>query len=515
MKNLISLLLSLFFIVSAFAQKVDPIFFEEAQLFFSTNVNDGLIDYKKVKNDKRLKNLITTIETADLSSLDSDSKKAFLINAYNLQVIQKVMEMYPTESVQSRTGFFDKDRIQVGGKKYTLTSFEKQELLDEYQDPRLHFVLVCGALGCPPITNFAYAPNQLEKQLNAQTKLALNDPNFIRVQSNRVNLSQIFKWYTTDFGNNNKAVVNFINQYRDNAIDPNIKLTYYEYDWTLNDRSQSKNKLSEVAKTKKNNANRYIVSSTIPQGSIEIKVFNNLYSQRTTAGPTEDALIDRSTFFTTTTSVLYGLSNRFNLGINLKYRRVRNEKLPSEALKVFSSGEDSNFRQGITGIGPQIRYAPTAALPNFSIQSSFVFPIGDQLEGGNGRPFIDWNGAIWTTQFFNDLSVGDNFSFFTELDLIIEDIGKSEDGFLNRVSTPVTLIFSYNPNPKTTIYALSGYSPFWQSTHDYFAQAGLGAKYQFTRNVELELLYTRFTTKFFKNNGGKAATFNLGFRYNL
>ena len=99
--------------------------------------------------------------------------------------------------------------------------------------------------------------------------------------------------------------------------------------------------------------------------------------------------------------------------------------------------------------------------------------------------------------------------------MIIEDIGKSEDGFLDRVSTPVTLIFSYNPNPKTTVYALTGYSPFWQSSFDYFAQAGVGTKYQFTRNVELELLYTYFTTRFFQQNGGNAGTYNVGSRYNL
>ena len=65
------------------------------------------------------------------------------------------------------------------------------------------------------------------------------------------------------------------------------------------------------------------------------------------------------------------------------------------------------------------------------------------------------------------------------------------------------------------MYALGGYSPYWQEEYDYFAQAGFGAKYQFTPNLELELLYTDFTNKFLDETGGQAATFNLGLRVNL
>ena len=64
-------------------------------------------------------------------------------------------------------------------------------------------------------------------------------------------------------------------------------------------------------------------------------------------------------------------------------------------------------------------------------------------------------------------------------------------------------------------YALGGFSPFWQSEFDYFLQGGVGAKYQFTPDVELELLVTDFTNKFLLDTDGQAATFNIGFRFNL
>ncbi len=144
------------------------------------------------------------------------------------------------------------------------------------------------------------------------------------------------------------------------------------------------------------------------------------------------------------------MTNRLNVGFTGKYRRVENSSLPSSALDVFSPGETSqSSRQGFTGFGPQIRFAPFEALENFSLQSAFIFPIGEDLAGSSTEPYIDWTGPIWNTQFFNDFSIGNNFSLFTELDFLLEDIGSKSDGHINRFSTPVTLILSFNPNNKT------------------------------------------------------------------
>ena len=511
MKNLLSVFtLIIFFSSNLLSQKIDQQFFDKANGFFSKNVKNGLVNYTNLKNNTELNTLIKTVNGADLSQANAATKKAFYINAYNLHVINAAAELYPLNSVQAVGGFFDRKKIQVAGENLTLNNLEKEKLLKPYQDARLHFVLVCGALGCPPITNFAYRPALLEDQIEQQTKLALNDPNFIKVSSKGTALSQIFNWYASDFGGNKKAVIEFINQFRQSPISQNASISYYEYDWTLNGQSSGNSSISTEPKA--NNASRYIVSSAIPKGSIELKFFNNLYTQRTGS---QDNLTNRSTFLTSSLSFLYGLNNKLNVGFATRYRRVRNAALPSSALDVLSSGPEGSSRQGLTAFGPQIRYAPFEKLSNFSIQSSFVFPIGSDLAGSATQPYIDWNGATWNTQFFNDLSIGNNFSLFTEVDFILEDIGSGSDGHLNRFSTPATLIFSYSPTNKSTIYALGGYSPYWQENFDYFVQGGFGTKYQFTPNVELELLYTGFSNKFLSETGGDAATYNIGFRFNL
>ena len=506
-------IVSLLTVGTASSQKISSAFFDHVDQFLSSQVDNGLLDYGTLKSNTQLSAIMKMINTADVSSLDEQSAKAFYINAYNLHVINEIVKAYPIESTQDVNGFFDRKKVEVANEKMTLNNLEKKKLLNVYNDGRLHFVLVCGAHGCPPITTFAYKPELLEQQLESQTKLALNDPNFIRVNGNKTELSEIFDWYASDFGGSKSNTIDYINRYRKSPIDKSTKISYYTYDWTVNDVSTGTVGNVGAITTKGNNASRYIVSSTVPKGTTESKIFNNLYTQRTGSG---GELTDRATFFTTTYTFLYGVTDRFNLGVNARYRRVRNDVASSSAFSVLGNSDAISTRQGLTAIGPQIRFAPVKEWSNFSIQSSFVFAIGDNLKGSDGtEPFIDWDGATWWTQIFNDFSIGNNFSLFTELDFLIEDIGRSSTGHINRFSTPVTAIFSYNPTPKTTIYALSGFSPFWQSDFDYFYQYGVGVKYQFTPNIELELLYTDFTNEFLSNTGGQASTYNVGYRINF
>lgn len=492
------------FISNAQVSNLDQ-FFQKTDLLLLSHVKDGKVDYESIKEKLTFQELITFIENADLTGKDESTVKAFRINAYNLLVINQILEIYPTTSVQEKAGFFDRAKYMIEGESMTLNTYEKTKMLKQFDDPRFHFVLVCGAKGCPPIINEAYKPGNLDALMNRQTKLALNDDMFVQKKENgAVGLSQIFVWYASDFGNSAKNILAYINNYREQeakSID-----SYYDYDWALNGQKVL------VTSQKDKSANRYVVSAAIPQGTYEFKIFNNLYSQ--TIG-NESNGGSRSTFYTAAISALYGLTNRFNVGIAGRYRFVRNDGLPSSPLAAFTFEKSNQNRTGLTALGPQIRYAPFPALKNFSIQSTFTFPIGKELAGNNEQPYIDWNGAVFHTQFFNDFTLSRSFSFFAEVDLLIEDIGFKVEDHSFRVSTPLVGIFSYFPTPKSTIYAISGFSPFWQQDFDYFYQVGLGSKYQISSSFEVELLYTYFQNKYLSSNDGSAATYNLGLRYSL
>ncbi len=469
-----------------------------------TYVSNGNVDYAGIKDDVQLGTLVTQLAKLTPTDQNSPFAKAFYINAYNLIVIYSAATNYPLGSVQEVSGFFERNKYKIGGKKYTLNSFEKDFIFKKFPDPRLHFVLVCGAVGCPPITNFAYRTDQLETQLDTQTRLAINDAKFVAVSEGKATLSKIFQWYNADFGGGKKDILNYINGFRNTPISNSASVGYFDYDWTLNDQQTAGLTGTEQSA----NAFRYVTSATIPKGQIELKVFNNLYTQKTASSG--EKLDSRSTFNTTSISALYGINQRFNLGVDLKYRRTLNSGIPSDALDVFGSLDGPSGRTGITGIGPRIRWAPIPEWSGFSLQSTFTFAVGDDLEGTADQPFIDWNNNIFWTQFFYDKSIGTRFSFFGEVDLLLEDIGDA-----NRFTIPFTTIFSYFPNKKVTLYGLAGYAPTVAPDFDYYHQLGLGTKYQITRRVEIELLYTSFRTKFVKSQNGVASTYNLGLRFSL
>ena len=518
LRSISSLIFVLILQTQLFATASPAAFFDETDALLTRYVDNGRIDYAGLQQSNALRPLLAEIAEVDLNSLSGSERKAYLINAYNLLVIGQALEHYPLNSVLDVNGFFDRVKHTVGGRQLTLNQLEKDLLLREYEDARLHFVLVCGALGCPPITEFAYQPSQLEAQLERQTRLALNDPNFIKVAADgsRVQLSQIFEWYAGDFGGNKANVLSFINEYRTTAIPAGVQVSYYNYDWSLN-QNRGRTSVDPALEDQGvspvpgggNNSARYVVSSAIPAGTFEIKIFNNLYSQ--------EAAGERSSFFTSTSSVLYGLTNRFNLGFDLRVRRVRYDEAGTASnFDVFGSNGASFSRTTVSGFGPKVRIAPFNNLPNFSIQSALWLPIGDDLSGAaSDQRFTEFDGATWFTQVFNDFPIGGNFSFFAEVDFVLEDIGSAENGRINRFSTPVTGIFSYFPTPKTTLYGLASYSPFWQENNDYFYQLGAGVKYQFTPKFELEILATAFDNQFLNSVNGNAGTVNLGVRFNL
>lgn len=266
---------------------------------------------------------------------------------------------------------------------------------------------------------------------------------------------------------------------------------------------------TQIGFAQSNNGNRYISSAARPQGSYELKIFNNLYSQ-VSERDTPSAF--RSSFLTSTASFVYGISSNVNLGFDLRYRKVGNTGgVDQSPFDVLGTSNLDSRRSGITNFGPKIRIAPSNKFKNFSIQSAFWFPTGKNLAGGEGNIYIDWDNPSWLTQFFNDFPLGDKFSLFAEVDFFWEDLGKKDES-LRRASIPVTGIFSYFPIRNLSFYALAQYSPFLNTNDKYFYQLGSGVKYQVSPNFELETSYTYFNNKFLSNANGSARTINLGIR---
>ena len=221
---------------TGFAQDLNS-FFKQADDFFNTEVQKGLLDYASLKEDpSKLVALREAISNMNLELASDAEAKAFYVNAYNILVIDQIVRFYyPVESTISNEGFFDKIKHRVAGQSLTLNQLEIGRLLRNFEDPRLHFVLSCAALGCPQLRNEAYLPAKLEQQLEEQTRIMINSDAFIQQQQGAVAVSMIFQWYQRDFDNAAGSILAYLNQYRQQPLSDEVNITFYAYDWTLND----------------------------------------------------------------------------------------------------------------------------------------------------------------------------------------------------------------------------------------------------------------------------------------
>ncbi len=503
-------------------------FFDSADLFFETYVVDGKVDYATMsKNPKDLFLLIKQMNGLTFELLDQDTQKALLINAYNLHTIRSIVDRWPVGSPQSIQGFFDRRIHITAGMRTTLDELEKKELLDRFSDARLHLVLVCAARGCPPLANYAFRPEQLDDQLDQQVKNALADNQFMRIDraEQTIALSQIFQWYRQDFTRSHDNLRSFINAYLDEPISEGFNISYYPYDWTVN--AVTVPDLSSSNGGSRSNIQVFTPSILLGKNQVEVKWFNNLYTQTAFRNDEREevSLGQRENFYTSILQVNYGISEqgRFNIGFETNYQAVRLDRdASSSPLRVLEEGgENTIFQKSqLTYLGPRVRIAPIPSIPKFSITSTLQIPLSNDLElvVDSVQRFLAHNRVNWWTQFFYDKSFGD-FQLFTEVDLLFrfptDEVSFRQDAFF---LTPLIVFFSYFPNSKTTFNVNLQYWPTFTGllgnsrgerfgVSGDFVQTGLGAKYQLTPEINLEVIYTNFITS---RNEGAGQTFNFG-----
>lgn len=255
---------------------------------------------------------------------------------------------------------------------------------------------------------------------------------------------------------------------------------------------------------------QYTPSKLMGKGQWDIKWFNNLYTE------TESTFVEgeqpKQTFFTSTLEVYTGVGSkkRWNLGAILEFRS--NVVGGRKALDVFKfDGETGTARSGLSSIAPSVKFVPIASLNNFSIQSSFFIPLVDnETEDG---VFLDQKGYIWQNRLFYDHTFASGkWQLFSELNSELS-FGDKEESFANNsLNLTPGLFLSYFPSTKFTVLALIQHSQRIDLGNDFaqdFTAVGGGMKYQLTKELNLEVLYTNFVRG---NNTGLGETFNLGLR---
>ncbi len=257
-------------------------------------------------------------------------------------------------------------------------------------------------------------------------------------------------------------------------------------------------------------------SKLIGQGQWDLKLFNNLYTQTESTFASEDGI--RQNFFTSTLEAFTGVSEnkRVNIGAIVEYRANGRD---------FVLGDGSTERRttsGITSIAPAIKFVPFKNVGNFSILSAFSIPLISQEEDDNGV-FLDQDGFTWQNRFFYDYTFpGKKWQLFTEINSeynfgkdAVENVnGITVEGSFANNSLRVTpgVFLSYFPSSKFTILALGQHTELIDLGNNFsqnFTALGGGVKYQLTKELNIEGLYTNFVRG---RDTGLGETFNIGLR---
>ncbi len=197
----------------------------------SAYVVHGFFDYAGLRADVARRADLDAF-LADVAD-DPSPDLATLLDAYNAFVIAEVVSGEPVRSVMDVRGFFDRPKRRVGGREVSLNQLEKEWILPEFHDARVHFALNCGARSCPALQSEPFRQVDLEATLERVTREALGNDVHLRLEGRSVRVTSLFDWYRADFEPSG-GVVAFIRRYRAD-VPEDARVGFLRYDWRINE----------------------------------------------------------------------------------------------------------------------------------------------------------------------------------------------------------------------------------------------------------------------------------------
>lgn len=203
--------------------------------------DQGMVDYEGLKSNREgLDNYLKAtgaVTQSEFKKWGTSDRIAFLINVYNAETLQLIIDNYPVTSIKKIGSFLSSPwkvkSVSLFGDTTTLDHVEHGILREEYNEPRIHFALVCAAISCPPLRQEAFVGEKLDQQLDDQARIFMKQADKNRIEGNTLYLSAIFDWFESDFTNGGKSLPEFVDPYLEgDAKGKKVKFT--DYDWSLN-----------------------------------------------------------------------------------------------------------------------------------------------------------------------------------------------------------------------------------------------------------------------------------------
>jgi len=238
---------------------------EDAQI---DGITLNVVNYAGMAADPDFGVWLGALETAKLDNLTRNEIYAFYSNVYNSLAINMMIQHACRQDLFGQCGtisgirdigtivpfqeVWNKPAGTVGGKVWTLQQVEDYMLTPPtpyHEDPRVHAAIVCASVSCPDVRKGAYTYEDIDGQYNQSFNHFLFNPKkgmSVDTANNKVYLSSIFKWYGSQFKQEDwkeANVLRFILLYLwTNHTDyewlsknyNSASIAFFDYDWNAN-----------------------------------------------------------------------------------------------------------------------------------------------------------------------------------------------------------------------------------------------------------------------------------------
>lgn len=218
------------------------------------------VDYAGLARDRaalgRYLASLSAVPLPEFERWNRAQQRAFLINAYNAWTVELILGAEPgLASIRDLGSLFSspwkKRYFQLFGQPESLDGIEHERLRGaaDFDEPRIHFAVNCASVGCPALRPEAYRGDDLDAQLEDQTRRFLRDRTRNRWDraEGTLYLSRIFDWYEEDFAlafRGRRLREEFLAHYaKELGMTPDeaaaraageFEIEFLDYDWSLN-----------------------------------------------------------------------------------------------------------------------------------------------------------------------------------------------------------------------------------------------------------------------------------------
>ncbi|GIV61782.1 MAG: DUF547 domain-containing protein [Rhodothermaceae bacterium] len=234
--------------------------------------DDGLVRYDLLRGplNRDFRRVLKAIEDFDAARLLTQNERlAFWLNAYNVQMLQNVIETPAVQDIlaDGLDERFFRTPYRTAGQGITLDEIEHvilrrarfEERLAVFRladlDPRIHVGINCAAVSCPRLRRVAFTADNVDTELDAAMRDFVNDPKHFRREGSTFLLSALLDWFGSDFEATGQPAGDYLLAFMspdrpdyaalqglfegrsgaDLRNHPNVR---FVYDWTVNKASE-------------------------------------------------------------------------------------------------------------------------------------------------------------------------------------------------------------------------------------------------------------------------------------